>query len=83
MMPACHNLPMDRIVGTKNRSEFVRDPAEAWRRGREIDRMLSGARPPYPRGVWRATHAELNRMDDVRALEIARRINSLEPALPD
>ena len=74
---------MDRVVGTHNRSEFVLDPAEAWRRGRELDRMLSGARPPHRRGVWRATHAELNRQDDLRALEIARRINPLEPAVPD
>jgi len=69
---------MDRVVGSRNRTEFVLDPAEAWRRGRELDRLLCAARPSLPRGVLRATHAELNRIDDLRALEIARRINSPE-----
>ncbi len=66
---------MARIVGKQQRTEFVRNPAEAWRRGRELDRMLREARPPIPRGVWRAPHAEVNRRDDLRALETARRIN--------
>ncbi|OGA01687.1 MAG: hypothetical protein A3I00_05670 [Betaproteobacteria bacterium RIFCSPLOWO2_02_FULL_64_12] len=67
---------MDRVVGSMQRTEFVLDPAEAWRRGRELDRLLSAARSSRPRGVVRATHAELNRLDELRALEIARRINS-------
>lgn len=73
---------MERIVGTRNRGEFVLDPAEAWRRGRKLDRMLQGAFPPRARGVWRGTHAEFNRQDDLRALEIARRINTPETAVP-
>lgn len=69
---------MGKIVGTRNRGEFVFDPTEAWRLGRELDRMLQAAFPPRARGVWRGTHAEFNRQDDLRALEIARRINSPE-----
>lgn len=65
-----------KIVGTRDRPEFVLDPAEARRRGRELDRMLAAAAPPRPRGVLRASHAEMNRLDDLRALEIARRLNS-------
>jgi len=64
---------MARIVG-KDRSEFVLDPGEAWRRARALDRMLP-ARKPVTRGVWRLSHAERNRLDDLRALEAARPIN--------
>ena len=67
---------MGRIVGNMNRTEFVLDRAEAWRRGRALDRMLSAAAPRLDRGVLRATHAELNRLDERRALEVARRLNS-------
>lgn len=67
---------MGKVVGTRNRTEFLTDAAEAWRRGRDLDRILAAAAVPYPRGVFRATHAELNRMDDLRALEAARRLNS-------
>lgn len=69
---------MGRTVGTMNRTEFVLDPAEAWRRGRALDRLLSAAAPRLDRGVLRATHAELNRLDERRALDVARRLNSLE-----
>ena len=61
-----------------NRTEFVLEPAEAWRRGRALDRLLSAAALPYHRGVLRATHAELNRLDERRALDVARRLNSAE-----
>ncbi len=67
---------MTKLVGTMDRSEFVTDPAEAWRRGRALDRRLAAAVAPHTRGVIRATHTELNRRDDLRALEIARLINS-------
>lgn len=67
---------MTRIVGAKNRSEFVLDPVEAWHRGRVLDRMLKNALPPHPRGVFRGTHAEFNRRDALRQTEIARRLNS-------
>ena len=66
---------MTRLVGNKDRSEFVLDPSEAWRRGRELDRLLKNALPPHSRGVFRATHAEFNRRDDLRRAEIARRLN--------
>lgn len=66
---------MRHVVGDKDRSEFVLDPVEAWRRGRQLDRMLP-ALPPPPRGVLRATHAELNRMDDARAAARARLLNA-------
>lgn len=66
---------MTRIVGKQDRSEFVLDPAEAWRRGRILDRMLAGALPPRPR-VIRASFAEFERIDELRRLEIARKLNS-------
>ena len=67
---------MTRIVGTKNRNEFVLDPVEAWHRGRVLDGMLKNALPPHPRGVFRATHAEFNRRDALRRADIARRLKS-------
>jgi hypothetical protein len=67
---------MTRIVGTRDRSEFVLDPLEALRTGARLDAMLAGLNPPRPRGVLRATHRELNAIDDARQLEIARRLNS-------
>lgn len=66
---------MTRLVGTHDRSEFVSDPLLALRRGRAVDRMLRAARGPLPRGVTRATHREMNRLDDQRQLEAARRLN--------
>ena len=73
---SCNNEYMTRIVGKQNRSEFVLDPVEAWRRGRVLDRMLAGALPRRPRGVMRATFAEFERLDVLRRLEIARKLNS-------
>ncbi len=67
---------MTRIVGTQNRTEFILDPAEALRRGRQLDAMLASARLPRPRGVIRATHRAMNEMDDRRQLELARRLNT-------
>jgi hypothetical protein len=64
-----------RVVGNQDRTEFILDPAEAWRRGRVLDGMLASAAPPRARAVLRATHAELNRRDDLRSAEIARRLN--------
>ena len=63
-----------RIVGKLNRSEIELDPVEALRRGSEIDRKMKLMLPPYPRGVWRGTHAFFNRMDDERSLAMARRV---------
>jgi len=66
---------MTRIVGQQNRSEFILDPVEAWHRGRLLDQMLAQAQPARPRGVWRATHAAFERMDQSRSIEAARRLN--------
>jgi hypothetical protein len=66
---------MTRIVGRRDRSEWITDPSEAWRRGRRLDAMLSAARIAPPRGVLRADHRTMNRLDDERQLEAARRLN--------
>ncbi len=66
---------MTRIAGRQDRSEFILDPVEAWRRGRILDRMLAQAAAPHPRGVFRGTHAELDRLDAERRLETARLLN--------
>ena len=66
---------MTRVVGSRNRSDLVADPAEAWRLGRRLDAMLAALRPPHPRGVLRATHRRMNELDDQRNLEAARRLN--------
>lgn len=77
---------MARQVGNQPRDEYVLDPAEALRRGRRLDAMLAAALPARPRGVTRATHATMNRLDDERQLAIARRLNpggrGLRAALP-
>lgn len=67
---------MTRIVGKDDRTEFEPDPVEALRRGRALDAMLAAGMPPRPRGVARATHRAMNEMDDLRALEVARRVNA-------
>jgi hypothetical protein len=70
-----HTLHMNRIVGNQNRSEFILDPVEAWKRGRVLDAMLKGTQPPLKRQVLRGTHAQFNAWDDARALEVARKLN--------
>jgi hypothetical protein len=70
---------MTRIVGRQERSEFILDPVEAWHRGRLLDRMLAQAQPPRPRGVWRGTPAAFERLDELRRLEAARRLNQDYP----
>ena len=67
---------MTRIVGQRDRTEFVLDPADALRQGRAVDNMLGSARPPVERGVIRATHRKLNELDDLRQLAAARRLNT-------
>ena len=66
---------MTRTVGTKHRTEFILDPAEAWHRGRKLDQMLAAASLPVPRGVRRASHRVFNQMDDQRQLAQARLVN--------
>ena len=72
-----------RIVGKLNRTEFELDPVEALRRGAEIDRKMKLMLPPHPRGVWRGTHEFFNRMDDERALLMARRVAASPRVYPD
>lgn len=72
-----------RIVGKLIRSEFEPDPVEALRRGAEIDRKLKLMLPPHPRGVWRGTHAFFNRMDDERAVAMARKVSASPLVYPD
>lgn len=71
-----YHVGMARTVGRKDRSEFILEPAEALRRGRVLDRMLSAATPRRTQSVLRATHGKLNALDDQRLLEIARRLNA-------
>ena len=67
---------MTRVVGNRNRSEFVLDPVEALRLGHQLDAMLAGAYPRRPAGVMRAPHRVFNQLDDQRCLDMARRINT-------
>lgn len=67
---------MTRVVGHRDRDEFELDPALAHRRGRLLDAMLSSARQPIARGVYRGTHEAFNRMDDERCIAVARRLNA-------
>lgn len=66
---------MARTVGNQDRSELILDPAEALRRGSVLDAMLARLQLPRPPGVTRATHREMNQADDLRQLEMARRLN--------
>ncbi|HMO46286.1 MAG TPA: hypothetical protein PKB14_09675 [Rubrivivax sp.] len=66
---------MTRTVGPRDRSEWIFDPVEALRRGRVLDAMLASARMRRPRGVMRATHEAMNRIDDALQLQAARRLN--------
>jgi hypothetical protein len=74
---------MVRTVGPKPRNEFTLDPAEAWRRGRRLDAMLAGVLPRRPHGVFRGTHESLNRLDEERQVEIARRLNPVPQKAPE
>ena len=64
-----------KIVGSKHRSEIETDPQQAWLRGKQLDAMLSVGAPARIRGVWRLTHAEMNRQDFERQLAQAARVN--------
>lgn len=71
-----------RIVGDKNRDEFVLDPIEAMRRGAVLDKQMKTLLPPHPRGVWRGTHQFFNCMDDKRSAAMAERVNQAPRAYP-
>jgi hypothetical protein len=64
-----------RIVGDKNRNEIELDPVKAWERGNELDALLRSTLAPYPRGVWRLTHAQMNQMDLERQVAQFARVN--------
>jgi hypothetical protein len=64
-----------KIVGTQTRSEIEPDPQKAWQRSKALDALLRAARSPYPRGVWRLTHAQMNRLDLERQLAQAAKVN--------
>lgn len=64
-----------RIVGRQDRSEIELDPVKAYRRARALDAMLRAALPPVPRGVTRGTHEYFNRVDAVRQVAAARKLN--------
>jgi len=64
-----------RVVGRKDRTEIELDPVKAYLRARVLDGLLRTALPPFPRGVWRGTHAYFNRLDAQRQADIARRLN--------
>jgi hypothetical protein len=65
-----------KIVGKKNRDEFELDPEKAWKRGMALDNLLRSTTAPYPRGVWRLTHAQMNQMDLERQTAQFNRINN-------
>ncbi|MGB9150147.1 MAG: hypothetical protein WCB36_07855 [Burkholderiales bacterium] len=66
---------MNRIVGNQNRSEYILDPVEAWKRGRVLGKMLKATQPPIKCQILRGTHAQFNAWDDAHALEVARKLN--------
>ena len=63
-----------RIIG-KNRSKIELDPVAAFWRGRRMDLMLRAANPIRPAGVTRGSHADFQRLDEARMVEMARRVN--------
>jgi hypothetical protein len=64
-----------KLVGTQNRDEFELDPVKAWQRGRALDALLRSNSTPFPRGVWRMTHAQMNKADLERQVDQFKRIN--------
>lgn len=64
-----------KTVGSQIRSEFETDANKAWQRGVALDAMLLAALPVRLRGVWRLTHAQMNRLDLARQVEQAVKVN--------
>ncbi len=71
-----------RIVGDKNRHEFVLDPIEAIRRGEILEQQMKILLAPHARGVWHGTHEFFNRMDDERSAAMAQRVSESPLAYP-
>ena len=74
--------PLMRIVGDKNRDEFVLDPIEAIRRGAKLDKQMKILLTPHLRGVWHGTHQFFNRLDDERAAAMAEQVDRAPRAYP-
>ena len=66
-----------RTVG-KAQHSAIPSPQEAWERGRVLDAMLPSLGNQRPRGVWRLSHQEANRMDDELMLQTAKRFAHLQ-----
>ena len=64
-----------RIVGRQNRSEIELDPVKAYRRGRKLDATLRTTAPRGERGVQHGSRQMFERLDEVRMLEAARKLN--------
>ena len=69
------NLISMRVVGSLERNEFELDPVKAYRRARELDRILPRHVPVKERGVTRGSHAYFNQLDFERAVRAARLVN--------
>jgi hypothetical protein len=65
-----------KLVGKKDRHEIELDPEKAWKRGRELDALLKSTSPPYPRGIWRLTHSQMNQIDLERQVAQFTRVNN-------
>ncbi len=64
-----------RIIGKQNRNKIELDPVIAYRRRRRLDLMLRAVNPARPSSVTCGTHAEFQRLDELRMIEVARRVN--------
>ena len=64
-----------RVVGSLDRNEFELDPVKAYRRARELDRILPHHVTAKERGVSRGSHAYFNQLDFERAVRVARLLN--------
>ena len=72
-----------RIVVDESQIEIELDPVKAMRRGMELDAVMRGTLPPYPRGVTRGTHEYFNRIDDARRAAAAPILNVTQPTGQD
>lgn len=59
-----------RVVGS-DRLSPLNTPRELWARGRRLDAVLASLPSFAPRGVFRLTHAQMNRMDEERTRQRA------------
>jgi hypothetical protein len=65
-----------KIIGrNKSHSEFELDPVKAFHRGIALDAALSSAKEPHPRGVFRGDFAYFEKLDLLRIIRAARKLN--------